>query len=117
MIGNQLTKWLTHVLAWLTYSISIYVNYDSEETGLSRLFPVMAAIVTIPPIFGAIHWAVSIEPSYGTLVNKNFDNDSVKSLQGQTSKLQIFWQILTFLTRYGIFFFQNCSDLLWEKMF
>jgi len=100
MIGNQLTKWLSHVVAWLTYSISIYVNYDSEETGLSRLFPVMAAIVTIPPIFGAIHWAVSIEPSYdGTLVNKNFDNDSVKSLQGQTSKLQIFWQILTFLTR------------------
>jgi hypothetical protein len=99
MIGNQLTKWLTHVLAWLTYSISIYVNYDSEETGLSRLFPVMAAIVTIPPIFGAIHWAVSIEPSYVTLVNKKFDNDSVKSLQGQTSKLQIFWQILTFLTR------------------
>ena len=44
MIGNQLTKWLSHVVAWLTYSISIYVNYDSEETGLSRLFPVMAAI-------------------------------------------------------------------------
>jgi len=93
------TKWLSHILAWLTYSISIYVNYDSEDTGLSRLFPAMAAIVTIPPIFGAIHWAVSIEPSYDNLVKKHIDTDSVKSLKGQTSKLQIFWQLFTFLTR------------------
>ena len=73
----------------------------------------MAAIVTIPPIFGAIHWAVSIEPSYVTLVNKKFDNDSVKSLQGQTSKLQIFWQILTFLTRYAIL--MGSREIAWNR--
>ena len=99
LICNQFTKWSTHILAWFVYSISIYVNNNNEDTGFSRLLPVLAALVTIPPIFAAIHWAVSIEPSYGHLVNKDIDKDSVKSLDGQTSKLQICWQILTLLTR------------------
>ena len=98
LLGNQITQWLSHIIAWLTYSIAIYVNYNNEETGLSRLFPILATLCTIPPLFGAIHWAVAIQPSYEE--NKaNPDDLSVLSLKGQTCKLQISWQFCTSLTR------------------
>ena len=97
LLGNQITKWLSHILAWLAYSLAIYVNYDSEDTGLSRLFPVLAALCTLPPLFGAIHWAIAIQPSYED--DKIPDDLSVLSLKGQTCKLQISWQFCTSVTR------------------
>lgn len=100
LIGNQVTKWLSHILAWLAYSIAMFANNDKEETGLLRLFPVLTALVTIPPLFGAIHWAVAIEPSYANAIqNEKEEKESILSLKGQTSKLQIIWQLLTALTR------------------
>lgn len=99
LIGNQVAIWLSHICAWLAYSLLIYVKYDKEDTGFFRLFPVLAATVTIPPLFAIIHWSVSIEPSYGFVVNKEIDKDSIKSLKGQTCKLQIFWQLTTLITR------------------
>ena len=98
LLGNQITQWLSHILAWLAYSVAIYVNYNHEDTGLSRLFPVLATLCTIPPLFGAIHWAVAIQPSYEE-DQKTPDDLSVLSLKGQTCKLQISWQFCTSLTR------------------
>ena len=37
--------------------------------------------------------------SYGHFINKDIDEESVKSLKGQTSKLQIAWQLMTLVTR------------------
>ena len=94
-------------MAWLVYSIAIYIKHNNEDTGLLRLFPIISALVTIPPIFGAIHWAVAIQSSYDTKpsINENLQNsknnpdDSITSLRGQRSRLQITWQLTTFLTR------------------
>ncbi len=91
MIANQITKWLSHILAWLVYSVAIYIKHNNEDTGLLRLFPIISALVTIPPIFGAIHWAVAIKPSYVTKPSsstnennqsKNHPDDSITSLRG-----------------------------------
>ena len=98
-------------MAWLVYSIAIYIKHNNEDTGLLRLFPIISALVTIPPIFGAIHWAVAIQPSYVTKpnINENLQNsrnnpdDSITSLRGQRSRLQITWQLTTFLTRFVSF--------------
>ena len=98
-------------MAWLVYSIAIYIKHNNEDTGLLRLFPIISALVTIPPIFGAIHWAVAIKPSYVTKPNinenlqnsKNNPDDSITSLRGQRSRLEITWQLTTFLTRFVSF--------------
>ena len=114
MIANQITKWLSHILAWLVYSVAIYIKHNNEDTGLLRLFPIISALVTIPPIFGAIHWAVAIKPSYVTnkppIFNENHNqsknnnpDDSITSLRGQRSRLQITWQLTTILTRFASF--------------
>ena len=108
LIANQITKWLSHILAWLVYSVAIYIKHNNEDTGLLRLFPIISALVTIPPIFGAIHWAVGIRPSYVTKpINENHESknpdDSITSLRGQRSRLQITWQLTTILTRFASF--------------
>ena len=98
-------------MAWLVYSIAIYIKHNNEDTGLLRLFPIISALVTIPPIFGTIHWAVAIRPSYVTKPNinenlqnsKNNPDDSITSLRGQRSRLEITWQLTTFLTRFVSF--------------
>ena len=82
--------WTSHILAWFTYGLAIYVSHDNEDTGLLRLLPIISALVSIPPIFGAIHWAAAIEPSYPipSLCEKSSE-DSLTSLKGQRSKFEM----------------------------
>ncbi len=85
----------------------MYINYDSEATGLLRMMPLITAIVSIPPMFGAIHWAVAIGPSYND-TGRSGDKDLGGLDDARSEELEpksrhrtyIFvWQILTFVTR------------------
>ena len=123
LIGNQITLWTSHILAWFTYGLAIYVSHDNEDTGLLRLFPIISALVSIPPIFGAIHWAAAIEPSYPipSLCEKSSE-DSLTSLKGQRSKLQITWQLTTILTRFVSFtllayvYYEHWLEVGWSSI-
>ena len=115
--------WTSHILAWFTYGIAIYVSHDNEDTGLLRLLPIISALVSIPPIFGAIHWAAAIEPSYPipSLCEKSSE-DSLTSLKGQRSKLQITWQLTTILTRFVSFtllayvYYEHWLEVGWSSI-
>merc|ERR1719232_409050 len=123
LIGNQITLWTSHILAWFTYGLAIYVSHDNEDTGLLRLLPIISALVSIPPIFGAIHWAAAIEPSYPipSLCEKSSE-DSLTSLKGQRSKLQITWQLTTILTRFVSFtllayvYYEHWLEVGWSSI-
>ena len=123
LVGNQITSWISHILAWFTYGIAIYVRHDNEDTGLLRLLPIISALVSIPPIFGAIHWAAAIEPSYPipSLCEKSSE-DSLTSLKGQRSKLQITWQLTTILTRFVSFtllayvYYEHWLEVGWSSI-
>jgi hypothetical protein len=69
-----------------------------------RLLPFITALVSIPPLFGAIHWAVTIEPSYHQdILEEKSDSDKADDeglhLKGERSSLQMIWQFLTLITR------------------
>ena len=123
LIGNQILLWTSHILAWFTYGLAIYVSHDNEDTGLLRLLPIISALVSIPPIFGAIHWAAAIEPSYPipSLCEKSSE-DSLTSLKGQRSKLQITWQLTTILTRFVSFtllayvYYEHWLEVGWSSI-
>ena len=106
------------------YSIAIYIKHNNEDTGLLRLFPIISALVSIPPIFGSIHWAVAIEPSYSNSNQSNdkSNDDSITSLRGQRSKLQITWQLTTILTRFTSFtllayvYYEHWLEVGWSNI-
>ena len=54
-----------------------------EESGLLRLLPVAAALITMGPLLGAIHWAVTIDPVY----DSNLRRSSI--LEAEDSGLKI----------------------------
>lgn len=112
LISNQLTTWISHILAWLCYCLAIYFLHESEDTGLLRLLPFISAFVSFPPLFGAIHWAVSIDVAYKASGGVDANADVVNpedefgacdgksvNLKGRPLCFYRFWQISTITTR------------------
>ena len=108
--------------AWLVYSAAIYVRHE-EESGLLRLLPIAAALITMGPLLGAIHWAVTIDPVYDSSARRlsiverddsdfcrddcdddddDSDSDGNKSKKSKNKKKKCifhFWQIFTVVSR------------------
>ena len=96
ILTNQSTWWIAHVMAWLVYGISIYVNYI-EDTGFSKFLPLAFGVLAIPPFLGAIHWSSAINPLY----NKPERETSldVKKLDTIQKLLVMLWSVFTIVTR------------------
>ena len=85
------------MLAWFIYGISIYANYI-EDTGFSKLLPIVVAVGAFAPMLGAIHWSYAINPTY----NKNerkLNSDSNMQLDNVQKILVVLWSMLTVVTR------------------
>ena len=96
VLTNQTIWWIAHVLAWLVYGISIYVNYI-EDTGFSKLLPLAFSILAIPPFLGAIHWSSAINPLYNKPERET--TLDVKKLDTIQKLLVMLWSVFTIITR------------------
>ena len=96
VLTNQMTWYMSHVLAWLVYGISIYTNYI-EETGFSKLLPLAVAVLAIPPFLGTVHWSSAINPAYNKADRETSLN--IKKLDIVQKLLIMLWSIFTVITR------------------
>ena len=93
---NQSISWAVYLLAYFTYSMVIYAKHN-EEAGILRITPFILSIVSFGPFFCAMHWAVSINPSYGN----NYKSATTLELAPPLGRKYLFytWQLVTIVTR------------------
>jgi len=64
LLLSQLLWLFIHLLAWMGYSLHVYLTPPFPSLMFSLYLPVLVPLLVLPPILACLHWSTSLGPLY-----------------------------------------------------